>query len=434
MWNPVLCLACCIVILQNIQVSAWSIPRGYLGVHTSLKGHTIRGPVTKEASKHGASPVPPSWFTVTTDNVAEEGVDDDAIENKMSDQVTLKRLMADLETCIEDLLPYSTERAPNDLVQISGSKVRSCRQAIYSLIRWFRSSSTNKPTSQNKRRDDQKSRFNLVKPGDNTDPRQTGRLGATGDLGRSRPTQTVTRPPTCRDQACSPGDLTSTCVTKGGAKLKPTLAQMCNMCFPRRNERLIDEYCSERAQKEWHIFYILFAILVAISGAGITLAAFRKIREKGQKSRETGSDVLPTKRFIQPTATLGNPSLAKPKSRRVGSWLAAAAAYLRNQGTRVDIEEHAALDARVTSLSPPTLLPNQVDPNRQQTFQVSGAEACERQAGLKLRKSCDSSLEVPGKAAIPRARSSSVQAIPNGSGEPQRLSVDMGIHRPHTAQ
>ncbi|EFR01576.1 hypothetical protein MGYG_04579 [Nannizzia gypsea CBS 118893] len=427
-WYSIQRLVCLIYCM--VHVAAWSITGGYLDVHTSLRDLAAGGPASGDAITQGA---PPVQLPAITDKKR-------AAETITLNGVTLERLLADLETCVDDLVPYSTEKSPNDLVQVSGSKMRSCRQAIFTLIRWYRQStrSNSKPVaSQNERRDDdedQKSRFNLVKPGDNRDPRQTGRLQATV-TGKIRPAQTATRPLSCRELACPSGDLAATCETRPGMRLTPTLAQMCRMCFPRRDERLIGEYCADKSKREWNIFYILFAILISISLAGFTLAILRRLREKAQRSRNAGSEVLPTKRFVDPASTLVNLPPVKPNSRRVVSWLRGIAACVRGPQTRADVEEHPAFGTFTANTLSPTTLLNQVNSNHQQhPFQVSGAQTCERQAGLKLRKSCDSSLDVPGKEAMPRARSSSVQAISNTANEPQRPSVDMDIHRPHTAQ
>ncbi|DAA72731.1 TPA_exp: Uncharacterized protein A8136_5457 [Trichophyton benhamiae CBS 112371] len=412
MWysvQSIVCLMYCIV-----QVTAWSIPLRYLGVHTTLRAPITGRSASEETITHGAPPFQPPGIT---DNV--RSAETTSYKDTMNG-VTLERLLADLETCVEDLVPYSPEVPPNDIVQISGSKMRSCRQAIFTLIRWYRQSnpSTRKSSTeiQNERRDDQKSRFNLVKPGDNTDPRQTGSLQTTA-TGKVRPTQTSTRPLTCRELACPPGDLAATCVTKPGIKLKPTLAQMCRMCFPRRDERLIDEHCADESKKEWNIFYILFAILISISTAGFTLAIVRRLREKAQTSQNTASEVLPTKRFVDSGSTSTNTSPAEPMSRRVVSWLRGVVTYVRDSRARVDVEEHPELGVAAANSLIPTFV-NQVNPNRPHPFQVSGAETCERQTGLKLRKSCDSSLDVPGKEGSPRARSSSVQATPAAVNEP----------------
>ncbi|GBF60349.1 hypothetical protein TMEN_2774 [Trichophyton mentagrophytes] len=413
MWCPVqrlVCLICCIV-----QVTAWLVPLGYLGVHTkeSVAGQSA----SEQTVKQGAPPVQPPDIT---DNV--RGAETTASYKDTMNGVTLERLLADLETCVEDLVPYSPEIPASDLdlVQISGSKMRSCRQAIFTLIRWYRQSnpSTRKSSTetQNERRDDQKSRFNLVKPGDNTDPRQTGSLQAT-TTGKARPTQTATRPLTCRELACPSGDLAATCVTKKGIKMKPTLAQMCTMCFPRRDERLIDEHCADKSKKEWNIFYILFAILISISTAGFTLAIVRRVKEKAQNSQNTASEVLPTRRFVDSGSTSVNTSPAEPMSRRVVSWLRGVVTYFWNSTALTDVEDNPELGVAAANSLIPTFM-NQANPNHPHPFQVSGAETCERQTGLKLRKSCDSSLDVPGKEGTPRARSSSVQATPDAVNEP----------------
>ncbi|KAF3480214.1 uncharacterized protein GIQ15_05561 [Arthroderma uncinatum] len=441
-----------VAVLQNLQVSAWSIPREYLGVYTSSKA-----PIThslspdEEAIKRAPPPIQPGQATATNTNTAASG--EDATENRVNDDAIFKRLMSDLETCVEDLLPYTTENTPNDQVQISGSKVRSCRQAIFSLIRWLGARGNNPPkgsssvvgatdeyqeshqSHENERRDDQKSRFNLVKPGNNRDPRESGRLETRVDETGNQPTPTNTRPLTCHDRACTTDDILSTCVTKKGAKLKPKVARMCKMCFPRRNEQLVDVYCSELAKKEWYLFYILFAILITAAGTFIALTFLRRLRAKAQNTQDGGAGILPIKRSIRPP-TLGMP---RSRSRGIASRCTRMAIYLRASATQADVEERLMLDAKAYLSTPTHIPPAQVSKHKQYPFQGSGAEACERQTGLKFRKSCDSNLEVPA-AAAQRGRSSSVQTIPNvalatgneGVGL-QRLSVDTPVQRPHTA-
>ncbi|EGD91778.1 hypothetical protein H112_00889 [Trichophyton rubrum D6] len=413
MWYSVRRMVCLICLL--VQVTAWSIPLRHLGVHTTVKESITGRSASEDTITLGA---PPAQQPGITDNV--RSAETTSYKDTMNG-VTLERLLADLETCVEELVPYSPEIPPSDLVQISGSKMRSCRQAIFTLIRWYRqsnpSASKSSTETQNERRDDQKSRFNLVKPGDNTDPRQTGSLQPTA-TGKARPTQTATRPLTCRELACPSGDLAATCVTKPGIKLKPTLAQMCRMCFPRRDERLIDEHCADKSKKEWDIFYILFAILISISTTGFTLVIIRRLKEKAQNSQNTASEVLPTKRFVDSSSTFVSPSPAEPMSRRVVSWLKGVVAYFRNSRARADVEEHPELGVAAANSLIPTFVNQANSTNHPHPFQVSGAETCERQTGLKLRKSCDSSLDVPGKKETPRARSSSVQATPEAVNEP----------------
>lgn len=92
----------------------------------------------------------------------------------------------------------------------------------------------------------------------------------------------------CEAKACSKKDLKKKCTAK---KLQPKVAEMCKMCYPKPNAKLINEHCQKRWKRERRAFYIVCFVLIGVTlVSGLVLRLRRLyVQKRGQKETEEGT-------------------------------------------------------------------------------------------------------------------------------------------------
>ncbi|PGH29976.1 hypothetical protein GX50_07276 [[Emmonsia] crescens] len=189
----------------------------------------------------------------------------------------LRRVLGDLETCAEDLLPFVSNSNPEQPVAIAGSKLRSCREAIFSLIRWFdaqrkeiHAPPENGPYSPNSLQDR---------------PRDAETIYKGGSTIEKRASIVTAEYQICEVNICRPFELSNAC--SDARKMTAGKRKMCRMCNP-RNEELIIKHCMKQRQRQQNVLYLLIGILATISGAAIIFVFLRKAKGKGRDELRIG--------------------------------------------------------------------------------------------------------------------------------------------------
>ncbi|OAX82550.1 hypothetical protein ACJ72_03093 [Emergomyces africanus] len=178
----------------------------------------------------------------------------------------IRRVLGDLETCAEDLFPFLANSTPDteQLVTISGSKLRSCREAIFSLMRWFESQ-----------------RKEILAPTEKNPylPNSASQEESSRTSIKTRASIATAEPQICEVNICRPFELPNACSEATKMKMTKEKRKRCNMCKP-RNEALIRKYCTKQRQREKNILYLIVGILATICGAAIILTFIRKAKGK----------------------------------------------------------------------------------------------------------------------------------------------------------
>ncbi|ODH13818.1 hypothetical protein ACO22_06878, partial [Paracoccidioides brasiliensis] len=193
----------------------------------------------------------------------------------------IRRVLGDLETCAEDLLIFVSSSDSEQRVLISRSKLRSCREAIFSLIRWFETQRKDIRLSHEK---------HAYSPNSNL---EGGSAAGTPDNGVGPRNKRAAigiseQQQLCEANVCRSVKSSQAC-TKAGNMTREEI-KLCNMCRP-RNEELIRKHCAKQHQPQQNILYILLALLAALSGAAGVFVLIRKA--KGQR-HELGPGPCPS--------------------------------------------------------------------------------------------------------------------------------------------
>ncbi|KKZ62935.1 hypothetical protein EMCG_02645 [[Emmonsia] crescens] len=190
----------------------------------------------------------------------------------------LRRVLGDLETCAEDLLPFVSNSNPGQSITIAGSKLRSCREAIFSLIRWFdtqrkeiHAPPENGPYSPNSSLQDRS--------------RDAETIYKRGSTIEKRASIATAEHQICEVNTCRPFELSNAC--SDARKVTAEKRKMCRMCHP-RNEELISKHCTKQRQRQQNALYLLIGILATISGVAIILVFLRKAKGKGRDELRIG--------------------------------------------------------------------------------------------------------------------------------------------------
>ncbi|OJD19747.1 hypothetical protein AJ78_00246 [Emergomyces pasteurianus Ep9510] len=181
----------------------------------------------------------------------------------------LRRVLGDLETCAEDLFPFISNTNPEQPVTISGSKLRSCREAIFSLIRWF---------------DAQRKEIHAPPEKNPYLPNNTPQEGSRSSI-KKRASIVTAENQNCEVNICRPFELPNACSDAG--KMTTEKRKMCNMCKP-RNEKLIRKYCTKQRRRQQNVLYLLIGILAVICCAAIILTILRRAKGKGRDELRIG--------------------------------------------------------------------------------------------------------------------------------------------------
>ncbi|OJD21469.1 hypothetical protein ACJ73_07190 [Blastomyces percursus] len=201
----------------------------------------------------------------------------------------LRRVLGDLETCAEDIfMPFASETDPEQPVTVSGSKLRSCREAVFSLIRWLdtQRKEIHAPPEKNPY---------LQNHGlqDSNYPYEEKSYDKGENTVEKRVSMAKVKQHSCEITVCRPFERPHVC---SYAEMPADKSKMCKMCNP-RNEELIRRHCTKQRRRLRNILYLILGILIAVSSAAIVVVCLRKgsrdqLRVGPAYSSEQG-DVLP---------------------------------------------------------------------------------------------------------------------------------------------
>ncbi|PGH17186.1 hypothetical protein AJ79_01324 [Helicocarpus griseus UAMH5409] len=184
----------------------------------------------------------------------------------------LRRVLGDLETCAEDLLPYSSSSEAEQTVMITGSKVRSCREAIFSIVRWVKAQ-----------------REEILKPRERYAPIWSSSLpdhpykeALDKWKGTFRKRGWIPEASRCEATVCRVKDLHFIC--SSSRRKSPENMKLCRMCYP-PNDDLINMHCAKQDQRLRNVLYLLLGFLVAIGGGAAIVFCVRKAKERRQRPR-----------------------------------------------------------------------------------------------------------------------------------------------------
>lgn len=472
--QPTQCLMSVVYItwIFSILANVHAIPQGGLGVHGAEKSEAREktqeenesdkiSPDTRLGSlpKHDISrPLLPRWVTLPKPNFdikeddepeddldsidiyQDDGDDRSGIEmNRLPYAHGLRRLLGDLETCTDDLFPSMNNGAGGGF-HIRGSKFRSCRQALFTFLRWAK--------GQRKQWSDvglsvpEREEAAIMKRGwrEDTLDTQQEHAARSGD-GNSeldlppgayksklhphgvQPRAATDKSPRmskCQESACKVADLSTLCTHKKEI-LKPGIGHTCNMCFPERNDNLILEHCKAREKKERQVFYILCAMLITIGGVAGVLMYFHKERQKLRHRTDSVSANEEGRSAPMAFRLVNNPTLGvKLKKPAEESWASIIATRVRRKKSLTpDVERqpsptkfrnkslgtHALLQTPARSITSPKL-----------SRQYSRTASIEGIDGARIIPTGrTTSLQMDMTPMMPRARSFSVQIPPSAS-------------------
>lgn len=188
----------------------------------------------------------------------------------------LRRVLGDLETCAADLLPFSSNSSPEQLVAIAGSKLRSCREAIFSLLRWLdtQQKEVNAPPEN-----PYASKY--VLPGSARDAEMHSREA---DI-EKRAAAVDAQGQSCEVTVCRPFDVPHAC--SNSRQMTTEDKKMCSMCNP-RSEELIGKHCAKQRQRQQNVLFLLLGMLATIPAIAIILVFLRKAKGRSRRGLRTG--------------------------------------------------------------------------------------------------------------------------------------------------
>ena len=80
---------------------------------------------------------------------------------------------------------------------------------------------------------------------------------------------------------CGDNDLTKEC-SNDPSKLSSAMRLTCQMCYPTRNEGLIQKHCTKRRRRELEVLYVLCAILITLIVAAAFLVILQDFRRRNR--------------------------------------------------------------------------------------------------------------------------------------------------------
>ncbi|PGH07986.1 hypothetical protein GX51_01426 [Blastomyces parvus] len=187
----------------------------------------------------------------------------------------LRRMLGDLETCAEDLfMPFASETDPEQPVTISGSKLRSCREAIFSLIRWLdtQRKEIHAPPEKNPFLQSGGLQDRNFRDAAKSYETRGNTIERRASIGNAKQQQS------CEVTVCRPFELPNAC--SDSRRVPAEISKMCKMCNP-RNEELISRHCAKQRRRQQNILYLLLGIIVAIFSAATVF-----LRKRKRKSRD----------------------------------------------------------------------------------------------------------------------------------------------------
>ncbi|KAK2784867.1 hypothetical protein FQN52_008803 [Onygenales sp. PD_12] len=240
----------------------------------------------------------------------------------------LRRMLGDLQTCAEDLLPYSSNANLEQPVTILGSKLRSCREAIFSMIRWAKALQREIHAPPEGNPNVASKAFDDITLG-----QISGSKGALFEK-RAPPRTARTELEKCETEFCDK------CFE--GSK-PPT--EKCKMCFPAYDDAL-RKHCIEKIRKKTRVLVLEIATVAVLFGIFGLISYIGRKRSQTGGEREPGPD---TRRRAYPP------------------WIQRAARILRPTNSVPDVEANPGPES--IDIYPQTPLPNQ--PER--AIEVSGS-------------------------------------------------------------
>ncbi|QVM12055.1 hypothetical protein D8B26_006691 [Coccidioides posadasii str. Silveira] len=229
-----------------------------------------------------------------------------------------RRLVGDLQTCGTDLLSYGSEDFLARSTEVKGSSIRSCREAIFTFLKWTKGDNPYLNLSSVSRAQLIKSAldgdcgcaylpssqltFSSLRHGHAKrnnidgmdDPPAHGHTQFKGSskIPRANPLEipdvpTPSHLQACEEKMCRIGDLDKICTQP---KYRMTMAEIgvCKMCYP-KNEEQLRLYCIVREKRERRAFFVASA-MVAIFAIGVAgVIVFNDCVQK--RAREASSNM-----------------------------------------------------------------------------------------------------------------------------------------------
>ncbi|EEQ85242.1 uncharacterized protein BDCG_08511 [Blastomyces dermatitidis ER-3] len=193
----------------------------------------------------------------------------------------LRRVLGDLETCAEDIfMPFASETDAEQPVTVSGSKLRSCREAIFSLIRWLdtqrkeiHAPAEKNPYLQSSGLQDSNSRDaeKSYDKGENTIEKRASMANV--------------KQQSCEVTDCRPFERPH--VYSYAMETSAEKSKMCKMCNP-RNEELIRRHFTKQRRRLRNILYLILGIVIAVSSAATVVVCVRKAKGKSRDTSRVG--------------------------------------------------------------------------------------------------------------------------------------------------
>ncbi|WEW55770.1 hypothetical protein PRK78_001203 [Emydomyces testavorans] len=230
-----------------------------------------------------------------------------------------RRLIGDLETCGTDLLPYASEDVLAGSSLVTRSSIRSCREAIFTFLRWAKGDSAylnlSTVNQAQLRKNGLDGQCDCASSHNSIDPHPTASnttcefedsgwnwtsrriidimehppvLSHTPSKRSSKvpkadTAETLDMPHTpqllaCEENVCRIGDLSRIC-TKPKSRMTTGEIDVCKMCYP-RDEKRLQAYCVVREQREHRAFYVAAGMLASFSIVLAGLILYRDCLEK----------------------------------------------------------------------------------------------------------------------------------------------------------
>ncbi|EEH39394.2 hypothetical protein PAAG_08663 [Paracoccidioides lutzii Pb01] len=246
----------------------------YISPHVEMQGQQLDTIAEHERinPEYAVLFAPPESIEDRAGGVESTAATDKLINPGIPSRNGIRRVLGDLETCAEDLLIFVSSSDSEQRVLISRSKLRSCREAIFSIIRWFETQRKDIRISHGK---------NPYSPNSNL---EDGSPAGTPDNGVGPRNKRAAIGISEQQQLCEANVCRSVKSSQACAKARSMTREeikLCSMCRP-RNEGLIRKHCAKQHQPQQNVLYILLALLAALSGAAGVFVLIRKA--KGQRS------------------------------------------------------------------------------------------------------------------------------------------------------
>ena len=276
-------MACCVSALpmndaDSIQKTReqWSLlskPSGFLTVKVSTTRESSAQPTKTDVPISPEDPEPCAALE------EDHGASPDAFLH--SD--TMRRLIGDLATCRDDLFTLRVGDISllesSDKVVVNKAHWRSCREALFTLIRWLEQKREERALPERATESPtitipwSRTRRAYPPPMAQKTWRMSSQVAHEDTIDLKSTYQAR-----CKKYVCDFPDLAPLCSQN---KKNPNRwdARLCEMCYP-PNDKLIEKHCEGYTRPEGDVYFFLIGLLLTFVGAAGTLVWFRYWREK----------------------------------------------------------------------------------------------------------------------------------------------------------